>query len=289
MGTREIKVCAIQMKTLPGTSKEEKVEYVLPLIEKAAKEGCKIIMPPELCTSDYEKFYVKDPALFEEAEPIPGPTTDAVGQVAKKYGVYVVFPMFEQKAPGIYYNAAALIGPDGTVVGNYRKTHVAGVQVLEKLYFRNGQKFEVWETAFEPFAKAGTIICHDRRYPETSRILAMMGAEIMFCPTAAPGYAGGVHWDVVNVARSVDTGMFTIYSNKIGMEWEKNYFGASMIVNPFGEVIAHGGTEVDAIVSATLDLDQVDQARIAVPTLRDIRNDFYMKYYSDPKYDQLLG
>ena len=114
MGTREIKVCAIQMKTLPGTSKEEKVEYVLPLIEKAAKEGCKIIMPPELCTSDYEKFYVKDPALFEEAEPIPGPTTDAVGQVAKKYGVYVVFPMFEQKAPGIYYNAAALIGPDGT-------------------------------------------------------------------------------------------------------------------------------------------------------------------------------
>jgi N-carbamoylputrescine amidase len=146
----------------------------------------------------------------------------------------------------------------------------------------------VWETEFPPKAKFGTIICHDRRYPETSRILAQMGAEIMFCPTAAPGYAGGVHWEIVNRARSVDTGMFTVYSNRAGKEWEKVYFGESMIVSPFGEVIAKAGNEQDVIVSATLDLDQVDKARIDVPTLRDLRNDLYIKYYSRPGYDELL-
>jgi N-carbamoylputrescine amidase len=197
-------------------------------------------------------------------------------------------PLFEKKAPGIYYNAAATVGPEGTVIGNYRKVQVASVQVLEKLYFRRGNAFSVLEMEGPPHAKFGTIICHDRRYPETSRILAMMGAEIMFCPTAAPGYAGGVHWEIVNRARSVDNGMFTVYSNRVGKEWEKVYFGDSMIVSPQGEVIARGGKEEDAIVSADLDLDQVDQARIAVPTLRDVRNDFYIKYYSRPKYDELL-
>jgi N-carbamoylputrescine amidase len=288
MEKREIKVGIVQMKTMPGTTKKEKVEHSLPLIEKASKEGCKIILHGELCDTDYEKFYKKDPAYFELAEPVPGPTTAAVGELTKKYENYVIMPIFEKKAPGIYYNAAPLVGPEGKVVGNYRKTHVAGVQVLEKLYFRAGNYFQVWETEFPPKAKFGTIICHDRRYPETSRILAQMGAEIMFCPTAAPGYAGGVHWEIVNRARSVDTGMFTVYSNRAGKEWEKVYFGESMIVSPFGEVIAKAGNEQDVIVSATLDLDQVDKARIDVPTLRDLRNDLYIKYYSRPGYDELL-
>jgi N-carbamoylputrescine amidase len=288
MEKREIKVGIIQMRTMPGSTKKAKVEHSLPLIEKASKEGCKIILHDELCDTDYEKFYEKDPDYFELAEPIPGPTTEAVGELTKKHGNYVIMPIFEKKAPGIYYNAAPLVGPDGTVVGNYRKTHVAGVRVLEKLYFRAGQYFQVWETEFFPHAKFGTIICHDRRYPETSRILAQMGAEIMFCPTAAPGYAGGVHWEIVNRARSVDTGMFTVYSNRAGKEWEKVYFGESMIVSPFGEVIAKAGDEQDIILSAVLDLDQVDKARIDVPTLRDLRNDLYIRYYRRPKYDELL-
>ena len=288
MGTRTIKVAVLQVKTMPGSSREEKVEHILPLIRKASEDGCQIIMPPELCTTDYEKFYTKDPEYFKLAEPVPGPTTEAVGELTKQYKNYVIMPLFEKKAPGIYYNAAPLVGPEGTVVGNYRKTQVASVQVLEKLYFRRGNAFSVWETVSEPNAKFGTIICHDRRYPETSRILAMMGAEIMFCPTAAPGYAGGVHWEIVNRARSVDTGMFTVYSNRVGTEWKKEYFGESMIVNPFGEVIANGGKDEDAVVSAVLDLDQVDEARIAVPTLRDLRNDFWMKYYCRPQYDELL-
>ncbi len=285
---RTIKVAAVQTGTMPGAPKEAKVKQALDLIERASEDGCQIILPPELVETDYEKFYTKDPAYFAQAESIPGPITDAVGRITKRYGNYVVMPMFERGEPGLYFNAAPTVGPDGAVVSNYRKTHVAGVQVLEKLYFRAGQEFKVWRTAFPPHAKAGTIICHDRRYPETSRILAMLGAEIMLCPNAAPGYAGGVHWEPLNRMRSVDTGMFTVYSNRAGTEWQKTYFGGSMIVDPFGEVIAQLGDEQNAIVSAVLDLDLVDKARIEVPTLRDLRHELYVKYYNRPSYDVLV-
>lgn len=289
MPDRKIKVAALQEKTMPRTSVQEKLERSRGLIEEASKQGCQIILGGELCTSDYDRFYgKKDLTLFPEAESIPGPCTNAVGELCKKYKNYVIFPIFEKAAPGIYYNSAPVIGPDGTVVGNYRKTQVAGVQVLEKLYFRAGQGFKVWETDFEPHARFGTTICHDRRYPETSRIVAMLGAEIMFCPTAAPGYAGGVHWDVVNTARAVDTGMFCIYSNRIGSEGDKKYFGESMIISPHGVVVANGTDRENAVVAAEIDLAEVDEARIAVPTLRDMRHDFYMKYYNSPSYDNLL-
>lgn len=288
MGNREIKVGVIQVRTMPGSTKEEKVKHSLSLIEQASKEGCKIILNGELSTTDYEKFYTKDPEYFKLAEAVPGPTTDAVGELTKEYQNYVIMPLFERKIPGIYFNAAPIVGPNGKVIGDYYKTHVAGVKVLEKLYFRNGQEFKVWQTEFEPYAKFGIIICHDRRYPETSRILAMLGAEIMFCPTACATYANGVHWEIVNIARSVDNGMFTVYSNRAGKEWEKVYFGGSMIVSPQGEVLTEAGNEQDIIVSAVLNLDKVDEARIAVPTLRDMRNDLYVKYYTHPKYDELL-
>ncbi len=289
MSDRIIKVAALQEKTMPGASVQEKLERSLELIEKASKAGAQIILGDELCTSDYVRFYgKKDNDLFSDGESIPGPSTDAVGELAKKYGNYVIFPIFEKAAPGIYYNAAPTIGPDGTVVSNYRKTQVAGVQALEKMYFRAGQDFKVQETIFAPQAKFGTTICHDRRYPETSRILAMLGAEMMFCPTAAPGYAHGVHWHIVNTARAVDNGMFCIYSNRVGPEGDNNYFGESMIISPHGEVIANGGDGENIYVMAECDLNIVDEARIAVPTLRDMRAEFWMKYYN-PSYDRLIG
>jgi len=287
MNERKIKVAAIQTATLPGSPKEAKIEQALPLVEQASEDGSKVILLPELFDTDYEKFYSKDPDYFSIAESVGGPTLQAMGEVSKRYGNYVVVPYFERAQAGVYYNSAATVGPDGTVISNYRKTHVAGVQVQEKLYFRNGQDFKVWETR-EPAAMFSTIICHDRRYPETSRIVAMLGAEVMLCPTAAPGYAAGVHWEMLNRMRSVDTGMFTVYSNRAGVEWEKSYFGGSMIVDPFGEVIASLAEEQNAILTAELDLDLVNKARIAVPTLRDLRNDLYVRYYRRPAYDNTV-
>ena len=290
MTKRILKVAALQEKAMPRATIKEKMEQrTLPLIEEAAKKGAQIILATELCTTDYDRCYgAKDNDLFKEAETIPGYSTNEVAKLCKKHGVYVIFPLFEKAVPGVYYNSSATIGPDGSIVGTYRKTQVAGVQALEKMYFRAGQDFKVHETVFEPNAKFGTIICHDRRYPETSRILAMLGAEVMFCPTAAPGYAHGVHWSNLNIMRAVDNGMFCVYSNRIGQEGVNNYFGESMIVDPMGEVIASGGREENAVIMADLDLAKVDEARIKVPTLRDMRGDFWMKYYS-PTYDALVG
>jgi N-carbamoylputrescine amidase len=285
---RKIKVAALQELAMPRTSVQEKLERSLKLIEQASKQGAQIILGGELCTTDYVRFYgEKDNDVFSDGETIPGPSTNAVGELTKKYGNYVIFPMFEKGAPGVYYNAAATIGPDGTVVSNYRKTQVAGVQALEKMYFRAGQDFKVLQTTFEPEARFGTIICHDRRYPETARIVAMLGAEIMFCPTAAPGYAHGVHWTNLNIMRAVDNGMFAVYSNRVGPEDDNNYFGESMIVNPTGEVIAKAEKEENHVLMAECDLSLVDKARISVPTLRDMRGDFWMKYYA-PTYDRLI-
>ena len=289
MSDRTIKIAILQEKAMLGSSVREKLDRTLKLIEEASQGGAQIILGGELCTTDYVRCYgEKDNDIFADAEPIPGPSTDAVGELARKHGNYVIFPMFEKAAPGIYYNAAATIGPDGSVVGNYRKTQVAGVKALEKMYFRAGQDFKVLETEFAPQARFGTIICHDRRYPETSRIIALLGAEIMFCPTAAPGYAHGVHWGLVNIARAVDNGMFCVYSNRVGAEGDNSYFGESMVVNPLGEVIAEGGDKENFVLYADCDLDLVDQARIAVPTLRDMRGEFWMNYYT-PSYDRLIG
>ena len=288
MSSRKIRVAVLQELAMPGSSVQAKVDRSLALVEQASKEGAQIIMGGELCTTDYVRVYgEKDNDIFEDAETIPGPSTAAVGELTRQYGNYVIFPIFEQGAPGIYYNSAPTIGPSGDVVGNYRKTQVAGVQALEKMYFRAGQDFKVMETEFEPNAKFGVIVCHDRRYPETARINAILGAELLFCPTAAPGYAHGVHWDNLNVMRAVDNGMFAIYSNRVGPEEQNSYFGESMIVNPMGEVIAKLGQEENAVLVADCDLDLVDKARISVPTLRDMRGEFWMKYYS-PTYDQLI-
>lgn len=288
MSNRTIRVAVLQELAMPGSSVQAKVDRSLALVEQASKEGAQIIMGGELCTTDYVRVYgEKDNDIFEDAETIPGPSTAAVGEVTRQYGNYVIFPIFEQGAPGIYYNSAPTIGPSGDVVGNYRKTQVAGVQALEKMYFRAGQDFKVMETEFEPNAKFGVIVCHDRRYPETARINAILGAELLFCPTAAPGYAHGVHWDNLNVMHAVDNGMFAIYSNRVGLEEQNSYFGESMIVNPMGEVIAKLGQEENAVLVADCDLDLVDKARISVPTLRDMRGEFWMKYYS-PTYDQLI-
>lgn len=288
MSNRTIRVAVLQELAMPGSSVQAKVDRSLALVEQASKEGAQIIMGGELCTTDYVRVYgEKDNDIFEDAETIPGPSTAAVGELTRQYENYVIFPIFEQGAPGIYYNSAPTIGPSGDVVGNYRKTQVAGVQALEKMYFRAGQDFKVMETEFEPNAKFGVIVCHDRRYPETARINAILGAELLFCPTAAPGYAHGVHWDNLNVMRAVDNGMFAIYSNRVGPEEQNSYFGESMIVNPMGEVIAKLGQEENAVLVADCDLDLVDKARISVPTLRDMRGEFWMKYYT-PAYDQLI-
>jgi cell division protein FtsI/penicillin-binding protein 2 len=154
-----------------------------------------------------------------------------------------------------------------------RLTDIPARKIIERLDAHTGSQYELVRiTDIET---------------ETARIIAMLGAEIMFCPTAAPGYAHGVHWTNLNIMRAVDNGMFAVYSNRVGQEGNNNYFGESMIVNPMGEVIAKAEKEENHILMAECDLSLVDKARISVPTLRDMRGDFWMKYYA-PTYDRLI-
>ena len=176
MGAREIKVGVIQTRTMPGTSREEKIAHLLPLIEKASEEGCQIILPPELYTTDYEKFYTKDPEYFRLAEPIPGPSTEAVGELTKKHGNYVIMPLFEKKAPGIYYNSAATVGNPHCVIHRERaseaearrlgplvetdprfpnRTNVQFCQVLD----RGTLRIEIWERGAGYTLASGTSGC----------------------------------------------------------------------------------------------------------------------------------
>ncbi|MEA2986602.1 MAG: N-carbamoylputrescine amidase [Alphaproteobacteria bacterium] len=285
MSGRLIKIAALQEKALPRAPVVAKLERTTKLIEAAAKDGAKMVLCGELCTTDYDRcFGQKDWALFDEAEPVPGPSTNVIASLAKKLGIYIIFPMFEKGAPGIYFNSAITIGPDGNIIDVYRKTQVAGMRALEKMYFRAGQKFSVHQTTSQPNAQFGTIICHDRQYPEPPRIIAMLGAEIMFCPVAAPRYAHGPHWELVNRSRALDNGMFCVYANRIGQEGNNDYFGESMIINPHGEIIAFGGDQENTHIIAECDLDLVDDARKNCPTLRDLRVDLWMKYYQ-PAYD----
>lgn len=270
---QELKVAAIQMKCNFLGPKEEKIERASILIEEAAEDGAKIVLLPELFSTDYELFCrQKDPRVFEYAEPIPGPTTNKIADISRKYKIYVIAPIFEKAGPGVYYNAAPVIGPTG-VVGKYRKTHIPAVKSLEKFYIRAGSEFPVFGTEFASF---GITICYDRWFPETWRILSLSGAEIIFHTSATEVNSKKV-WDFVYRTRALENGVFAIIANRVGKEGDFEFFGNSMIVNPYGEIVANAGEKEDAILSAILNLEDVDRARIKWPWLRDIRPEIYQR------------
>lgn len=270
---RELKVAGVQMKCTFLEPKEEKVKRALTLTEEAAKDGARIILLPELFNMDYEPFCRrKDPTVFEYAEPVPGPTTNKIADITRRYGIYVIAPIFEKAGPGLYYNTAPVIGPTG-VVGRYRKTHIPAIKSLEKLYFRAGSEFPVFRTEFANF---GITICYDRRFPETWRILSLKGAEIIFHPSATEVLAKKI-WGFVYRTRALDNGVFAVITNRVGKEGDLEFFGNSIIVNPYGKIIANAREKEDAILSAILNLDDVDGARLKSPWLRDFRPEIYQR------------
>jgi predicted amidohydrolase len=271
---REVKVGGIQQKCILG-KKEEIVDNALGVLEEAGKEGVQIALMAELFFMEYERFLKRDfqryKPMHEIAEPIPGPTINKVCKIAKKYKMWTIAPIYEKAGPGVYYNSAPVIDSEGKVVGVTRKRHLPAVQSLEKLYFRPGYEFEVYEA---PFGKFGTGICFDRRFPETARILALNGAEIYFNPVAAGGYVKETY-EIIARMRSIDNAMFSVFVNRVGDEGETHFFGDSIICDPWGKIVASGGENENAVVSAVIDLNDIDSARIDSGVFRDRRADLY--------------
>ena len=283
-----------------GTDARENLARSESLIREAARRGAQVICLKELFSSPY--FCKSQQASrFDLAEPIPGPTTTALQALAKELTVVLVVPLFERQAAGIYRNSAAIIDADGSLLGVYRKMHIPDDPLFnEKYYFTPGDAgpavassephpgtsgFRVWKTRF---ATIGVLICWDQWYPEAARITSLLGAQVLFYPTAIGwhpseraewGEAQVDAWRTMQRAHAIANGIYVASPNRIGHEPEPGtdgitFFGHSFIVDPFGRYVAEAGQD-EAILTAQCDPALIETVRRNWPFLRDRRVDAY--------------
>ena len=259
----------------------------LSLAGRAARLGANIICTQELFRSRYF-CQSEDHGAFRLAEPVPGPTTDAFQALDRKHGVAVVASVFERRASGLYHNTAAVIDADGRLLGIYRKMHVPDDPLYyEKFYFTPGDTgFRAWTTRF---GRIGVLICWDQWFPEAARATALMGAEILFYPTAIgwhPGEKkahGAVQhdaWETVQRAHAVANGCFVAVCNRTGRERPPGgagieFWGQSFVAGTSGQILARAPAARERVLLATVDLAEVDATRTQWPFLRDRRIDAY--------------
>ena len=274
----------IQMRCTADT--KENLQKATQMLEKAAAQGVQVACLPELFLSEYF-CQTQDPALFDLAEPIPGPTSNALAAVAKKTGMVIVGSIFERRTAGIYHNTAVIIEADGTIAGLYRKMHIPHDPLFyEKYYFTPGDLgFKTIETSK---AKIGTLICWDQWYPEGARLTALQGANVLFYPTAIGwqpyekaeyGEAQVSAWQTMQRSHAIANGIYVGAVNRIGHEGAKDsgieFWGHSFIADPFGRVVAQASHDKEEILTAVCDPKTMEQTRRWWPFLRDRRVDAY--------------
>ena len=258
-------------------------------IEDLAKRGAQLIVLQELHNSLYF-CQVEDVNNFNLAEPIPGPSTDFYGELAKQFGVVIVTSLFEKRAPGLYHNTAVVIEKDGSIAGKYRKMHIPDDPAYyEKFYFTPGDLgFHPIETSV---GKLGVLVCWDQWYPEAARLMALQGAEILIYPTAI-GYADEdtpeeqqrqrEAWTTVMRGHAVANGLPVIAVNRVGFEPDPseqtpgiNFWGSSFIAGPQGELFYRASEKEEESLVVELDLERSENVRRWWPFLRDRRIDDY--------------
>jgi N-carbamoylputrescine amidase len=278
-------VALVQMAMSADPAKN--VETAVARVREAAGRGARVVCLPELYRSPYF-CQTEDAALFDLAESIPGPSTEALGAVARAAGVVVIAPIFERRAAGLYHNSTAVLGPDGAIIGVYRKMHIPDDPCFyEKFYFTPGDLgFRVFDT---PFGKLGVLICWDQWYPEAARLVALRGADIIFYPTAigwhpgekaAQGAAQRDAWRTVQRGHAIASGVYVAAVNRIGLETPAGppgleFWGTSFLSDPQGVVLAEGATDREEILLGTVDPARIEDVRRNWPFLRDRRIDAY--------------
>ena len=257
------------------------------LIRDAAARGAQIICLKELFNAPYF-CKAQQSQRFNLAEPIPGPTTDRMQALAKELQVAIIVPLFERQAAGLYRNSAAVIDADGSLLGVYRKMHIPDDPLFfEKYYFAPGDDpgFKVWKTRY---ATIGVLICWDQWYPEAARITSLLGAQVLFYPTAIGwhpaekdewGAAQVDAWRTAQRAHAIANGVYVAAPNRVGHEEEPGtngltFFGRSFIADPFGRYLAEAG-EREEILIARCDPALIEDVRRNWPFLRDRRVDAY--------------
>jgi len=252
------------------------------MVERAAQRGAQIVCLPELFRSLYF-CQTEDHRQFALAEPIPGPTTNALGAIARKYRLTIIGSVFEKRSAGVYHNTAVIIDANGKLAGKYRKMHIPDDPLYyEKFYFTPG------DLGFQSFptkhANVGALICWDQWYPEAARLTALKGAQIIFYPTAIGWHAREKKrfgqkqydaWMTVQRAHAIANGVFVAVPNRTGTEGTVEFWGGSFVCDPFGEVIAHASHNKEEVLLAKCDLRHIEETRQHWPFLRDRRIDAY--------------
>jgi N-carbamoylputrescine amidase len=283
MPPHSVTVGLVQMAMTPD--KPANVEAAAAHIADAARRGAEIICLPELFASPY-CCQTQDPATFDLAEPLDGPTSQAMARLARAHRVTVVAPIFERRAPGVYHNSLVVLGPDGERLGHYRKMHIPDDPLYyEKYYFTPGDLGFV--AVRTPRATIGPLICWDQWYPEAARLTALRGAQILFYPTAIGWHPAeraefGAQqlnaWQTMQRSHAIANGVFVAAVNRIGHEGPADggldFWGHSFVADPFGVVLAEAGEREETLVVA-LDLPRTEWVRRNWPFWRDRRIDAY--------------
>jgi N-carbamoylputrescine amidase len=251
-------------------------------IEEAARQGARMVCLPELFRSRYF-CQEEETARFDLAEPIPGPTTEALAKVAAAQGVVVVASIFERRAEGLYHNTAVALDSDGRLAGRYRKMHVPDDPLYyEKFYFAPGDLG--FPTVEVRPARVGMLVCWDQWFPEAARLTALGGAEILFYPTAigwqfdeGPEVDAAQHdaWETVQRAHAIANGVFVVAVNRVGREDAIRFWGQSFVSDPFGRVLTRASPDRQETLVVECDLGEIERARREWPFLRDRRIDAY--------------
>jgi N-carbamoylputrescine amidase len=272
-------VCVAALQLPLGGSAEVNIDAVSDLVEQAANAGAQIILPPELFAGPYF-CRVEDEALFSLAEEMAAAApVRAMQKLARRLGVAIPTSFFERDGPH-YYNSLAMIGPDGSIMGRYRKSHIPdGPGYEEKYYFRPGNSgFKVWELFGTTI---GVGVCWDQWYPECARAMALMGAELLFYPTAIgsepydPDLDTSAMWRRAMQGHAVSNCMPLIASNRIGSEGDQSFYGHSFIANEFGDLVAEFGREESGYLLAEFDLALARERRAGMGFFRDRRPELY--------------
>jgi N-carbamoylputrescine amidase len=282
---KKFKVALVQMSV--GTKPADNLAKASERIEEAAARGAQVVCLPELFQSQYF-CQREDVSYFDLAEPVPGPSTEALAKVAKKAKVVVVAPLFERRAAGVYHNTAAIIDSTGEIAGVYRKMHIPDDPAYyEKFYFTPGDLgFKAFDTQA---GRVATLICWDQWYPEGARLAALHGAVILFYPTAigwhpaekaSNGEAQRDSWRTIQRGHAIANGIYVAAVNRVGHENPSGgdgleFWGTSFLCDPQGVVIAEASTDKEEILYGDVDLAHLEDVRRNWPFLRDRRIDAY--------------
>lgn len=277
------------IQTACTTDPEENLRRGAARVEEAARAGADLICLPELFRSQYF-CQREDAACFDLAEPVPGPTTEALGRIAREKKVVVIAPVFERRAPGVYHNSAAVIDAGGELAGLYRKMHIPDDPAYyEKFYFAPGDLgFRAFDTRV---GRVAPLICWDQWYPEAARLAALQGASVLFYPTAIGWHPGEKEqfgsaqrdaWKTVQRAHAIANGVYVAVVNRVGLEKPAapdaaglEFWGSSFIADPFGVVVKEASVDREEILLAEVDLRRLEEVRRNWPFLRDRRIDAY--------------